>query len=102
MKQSRKVAKVAYQGLKELVKFGKFAKLEDTPVVSLINVEIAEEHVSPMSKFQLTFEEIESISIPEEDATVIPPTVTERDRDIIVQSSIPTPEQADALVAELQ
>nr|KAJ0210418.1 hypothetical protein LSAT_V11C400178800 [Lactuca sativa] len=39
MKQSRKSAKVAYQGLKDSAKFGKFADIEDTPAVVSINVE---------------------------------------------------------------
>ncbi|CAH1449594.1 unnamed protein product [Lactuca virosa] len=59
MKQSRKAAKVAYQRLKELVKFGKFAEVEDTPTVCSINTEVADEHVAPKPKFQFTFEEIE-------------------------------------------
>ncbi|CAH1450422.1 unnamed protein product [Lactuca virosa] len=57
MKQSRKAAKVAYQGLKELVKFGKFAEVENTPAASSINAEVAEEHVGPKPKFQFAFEE---------------------------------------------
>ncbi|CAH1435414.1 unnamed protein product [Lactuca virosa] len=59
MKQSRKAAKVAYQGLKELVKFGKFVEVEDTPASSIVNVQVTEEHVAPKSKFQFAFEEIE-------------------------------------------
>ncbi|CAH1423019.1 unnamed protein product [Lactuca virosa] len=103
MKQSRKAAKVAYQGLKELIKFGKFAEVEDTPAASSINVEVAEEHVAPKPKFQFAFEEIEqSILIPEEDVAVTPPIVTERESDIMVQSASPTPEQMDALITELQ
>ncbi|CAH1417799.1 unnamed protein product [Lactuca virosa] len=127
MKQSRKVAKVAYQGLKELVKFGKFVEVENTPVVSSINVEVVEEHVEPKPKFQLAFEEVEvsddeedqedqgnelsenefenfiqqSISFPEEDVAITPLSVTERESDTMVQSSSPTPEQMDTLIAEL-
>ncbi|CAH1414236.1 unnamed protein product [Lactuca virosa] len=127
MKQSRKAANVSYQGLKELVKFGKFFEIEDTPAVSSINVEVADEHVAPKPKFQFAFEEIEvsdddddqgdqenelienefedfiqqSISNPEEDAAVTPPTETERESDTVVRSSIPTLEQMDALIAEL-
>ncbi|CAH1413522.1 unnamed protein product [Lactuca virosa] len=100
----------------------------DTPTVSSINVEVADEHVAPKIKFQFAFEEIElsddeddqedqekelieyefedfiqqSISNPEEDVAVTPPFVTERESDTMVQSSIPTPEQMDALIAELQ
>ncbi|CAI9292417.1 unnamed protein product [Lactuca saligna] len=59
MKQSRKSAKVAYQGSKELVKFGKFPKIEDTPPVSSLNDEVGDEHVAPKPKFQFAFEEIE-------------------------------------------
>ncbi|CAH1434069.1 unnamed protein product [Lactuca virosa] len=126
MKQSRKAAKVAYQGLKELVKFGKFAEVENTPVASSINAEVAEEHVTPKQKFKFAFEEIEvsndeeeedqekdltenefgdflqSISIPKEDVAVIPSAVTERDHDLTMQSYSPTPEQMDALITELQ
>ncbi|CAI9283746.1 unnamed protein product [Lactuca saligna] len=54
----RKSAKVAYQGLKELVKFGKFAEIEDTPTVSSTNDEVADEHVAPKLKFQFASEEI--------------------------------------------
>ncbi|CAH1413111.1 unnamed protein product [Lactuca virosa] len=126
MKQSRKAAKVPYQGLKELVKFGKFAEVENTPAASSINIEVVEEHVEPKPKFQFSFEEIEvsdeeeeedqekdltenefedflqNISIPEEDVVVTPSIVTERDRDSTVQSYSPTPEQMDALITELQ
>ncbi|CAH1429296.1 unnamed protein product [Lactuca virosa] len=104
MKQSRKAAKVAYQGLKELVKFGKFAEVENNVVASSINVEVVDEHVAPKSN-PFAFEEVEisddeeeeiqendmtenelevflqSISIPEEDVVVTPSAVTERDRD---------------------
>ncbi|CAH1412922.1 unnamed protein product [Lactuca virosa] len=45
---------------------------------------------------------LQSISIPEEDVTVTPSAVTERDRDSIVQVYSPTPEQMDALIVELQ
>nr|KAJ0207627.1 hypothetical protein LSAT_V11C500251310 [Lactuca sativa] len=79
MKQSRKAAKVAYQGLKELVNFGKFAEVENTLAGSSINVEVAEEH----------------------DVVVTSPSVSERERDTMVQSSLATPEQMDALIAEL-
>ncbi|CAH1433900.1 unnamed protein product [Lactuca virosa] len=127
MKQSKKVAKVAYKGLKELVKFGKFAEVENIPAASSINAEIAEEHVTPKPKYQFAFEEIEvsddeeeedqekelsenefenfiqqSISILDEDVVVTPSSVPERERDIIVQSSSSTPEQMYALTAELQ
>ncbi|CAH1416306.1 unnamed protein product [Lactuca virosa] len=110
MKQSRKAAKVAYQGLKELLKFGKFAEVEDTPAVSSINTEVAEEHVAPKPKFQFAFKEVEvsddeedqedqgnelsenefedfiqqSISFPEEDVDVTPPIMTERENDLMV------------------
>ncbi|CAH1433078.1 unnamed protein product [Lactuca virosa] len=128
MKQSRKSAKVAYQGLKESVKFGKFAEIEDTPAVGSINAEVADEHVAPKPKFQFAIEEIElsddekdqedqeneltekefedfiqqSISNPENDATVTPPVVTKRESDTTVQSSISTPEHMDALIVEFQ
>ncbi|CAH1441181.1 unnamed protein product [Lactuca virosa] len=128
MEQSRKSAKVAYQGLKELVKFGKFVEIEDKPAVVSINVEVAYEHVAPKPKFQFAIEEIElsddeedqedqeneltekefedfiqqSISNPKKDAAVTPPVVTERESDTMMQSSIPTPEQMDALIAEVQ
>ncbi|CAH1425431.1 unnamed protein product [Lactuca virosa] len=126
MKQSRKAAKVAYQGLKELVKFGKFAEVENTPATSSINAEVVEEHMTPKSKFPFAFEEVEisddeeeevqennmtaneledflqCISIPEEDVNVTPSVVTERDRDSTVQFYSPTPEQMDALITELQ
>ncbi|CAH1413006.1 unnamed protein product [Lactuca virosa] len=127
MKQSRKPAKVAYQGLKELVIFGKFVEVEDTPASSSINAEVAEEHVVHKPKFQFAFEEVEvsndeedqedqgnelsendfenfiqqSILIPQEDVVVTPPIVTERESDTLVQSSSPTPEQMDALIVEL-
>ncbi|CAI9279248.1 unnamed protein product [Lactuca saligna] len=106
MKQSRKAAKVAYQRLKELVKFGKFVEVEDTPAVSSINIEVAEEHVAPKPMFQFAFEEVEvsddeedqedqgneflenefenfiqqSISFPEEDVAVTPPIITESEK----------------------
>ncbi|CAH1452650.1 unnamed protein product [Lactuca virosa] len=123
MKQSRKASKVAYQGLKELVKF---AEVENSPAASSINVEVAEEHVAPKSKFQFSFEDIEvsdddeeedqekgltenefedflqSISISEEDVAVTPSAVTERDRDSTMQFYSPTPEQMDALIVDLQ
>ncbi|CAH1431625.1 unnamed protein product [Lactuca virosa] len=126
MKESRKAAKVAYQGLKELVKFGKFTEVEDTPAASSINAEVAEEHMVPKPKFQFAFEEVkisddeeeedqekdmtenefedflQSISIPEEDVVVTPSVVTEGDRDSAVQFYSPTSEQMDALIAELQ
>ncbi|CAH1452999.1 unnamed protein product [Lactuca virosa] len=127
LKQSRKAAKVAYRGLKELVKFVKFPEVENTPAANSINDEVAEEHVAPKPKFQFSFEEIEvsdddeeeaqekelsendfenyiqqSISILDEDISVTPPSMSERERDTIVQSSSPTPEQMDALIAELQ
>ncbi|CAH1440331.1 unnamed protein product [Lactuca virosa] len=128
MKQSIKAEKVAYQGIKELVKFGKFAEIEDTPLVSSINAKVADEHVAPKPKFQFSFEEIElsndeedqedkenelsenefedfiqqSIPIPEKDAVVTPPVVTERESRTSMQSSIPTPKQLDALIVELQ
>ncbi|CAH1431975.1 unnamed protein product [Lactuca virosa] len=126
MKQSRKSAKVIFQGLKELVKFGKFTEVEDIVAASSINVEIAEEHVAPQSKFQFSFEEVEisddeeekvqekdmteneledflqSFSIPEEHVVVTLSVVTERDHDSTVQSYTPTSEQVDALIAELQ
>ncbi|CAI9299907.1 unnamed protein product [Lactuca saligna] len=104
MKQSRKATKVAFQGLNELVKFGKFVEVEDTPVVSSIYAELADEHMAPKPKFQFAFEYFiqQSISNPEEDAAVTPSVVTERECDTMVQSSIPTPKQIDTLIAELQ
>ncbi|CAI9274834.1 unnamed protein product [Lactuca saligna] len=57
MKQSRKAIKVAYQGLKELVK--KFVEVENTLAASSINAEIAKEHVAPTPKFQYAFEDVE-------------------------------------------
>nr|KAJ0212500.1 hypothetical protein LSAT_V11C400178280 [Lactuca sativa] len=59
MKQSRKTTKVSYQGLKELVKFGKFAKVKNTPASSSINVEVVKEHMAPISNFKFALEEIE-------------------------------------------
>ncbi|CAH1421421.1 unnamed protein product [Lactuca virosa] len=59
MNQSRKATKVAYQRLKELVKFGKFVEVEDTPAASSINAEVAKEHVAPKPKFQFAFQEVE-------------------------------------------
>ncbi|CAH1443896.1 unnamed protein product [Lactuca virosa] len=91
-----------------------------------INVEVAEEHVAPKSKFRFAFEEVElsddeeeedqekhlienefedflqSISISKEDVVVTPSAVTERDCDSTVQLYSPTPEQMDALIADLQ
>nr|KAJ0205027.1 hypothetical protein LSAT_V11C500228940 [Lactuca sativa] len=120
MKKSRKAAKVAYQGLKEL-----FAEVENTDAASSINVEIVEEHVAPQQKFQFKFEEVEisddekeevqekdmtendleyflqSISIPEEDVAVTPSAVIERDPGSTVQTYTPTSEQVDALINEL-
>nr|KAJ0228254.1 hypothetical protein LSAT_V11C100048580 [Lactuca sativa] len=97
MKKSRKYVKVAYQGLKELVMFGKFVEIEDTPVVE----------DQKDQENELTEKEIEdfihqSISNPEKDAAVTPPVVTERESDTMVQSSISTPEQIDALIAKFQ
>ncbi|CAI9285741.1 unnamed protein product [Lactuca saligna] len=127
MKQSRKVFKVDYQRLKELVKFGKFSEVERSSAVSLINAEIVEKYMMPKPKFQFAYEEIEvsddeeeedqekeltknefedliqqSISNIEEDAVVTPFDVPERDRDTTVQSSVPTPEQVDAFITKLQ
>ena len=59
MKQSRKSTKVAYQGLKNLVKFGKFFVIEDTLVVGSINAKVANEHVVPKPKVQFAIKEIE-------------------------------------------
>ncbi|CAI9280696.1 unnamed protein product [Lactuca saligna] len=41
MKQSRKASKVPYQGLKELVKFGKFAEVENTPAASSLTLRLS-------------------------------------------------------------
>ena len=68
MKQTRKAAKVAFKGLKELVKFGKFVETENVPQVRVINDEVVEEHVAPPTKFSFSFEDV---SNDEED---IPPT----------------------------
>ncbi|CAH1419872.1 unnamed protein product [Lactuca virosa] len=103
MKQSRKAAKVAYQGLKELVKFGKFAEFEDTPAIKVSDDE--EDQEDQGNEFlENEFENFiqQSILIPEEDVVVTPQIVTERESDTMVQSSSPTPEQMDALIAELQ
>ncbi|CAH1439094.1 unnamed protein product [Lactuca virosa] len=54
MKQSRKAAKVAYQGLKELVKFGNFAETEGVQAASTPIAMVAEEHVAP-SRSNLSF-----------------------------------------------
>ncbi|CAI9297479.1 unnamed protein product [Lactuca saligna] len=127
MKQSRKSTKVAYHGLKKLVKFGKFDEIEDSPAVSSINVKVVDEHMAPKPKFQFAFEDIElsyeedqedqekeltenefkdfvqqSISNPEKDAFVTPLVVSERESDTTMQSSIPIFEQMGALIAELQ
>nr|KAJ0228344.1 hypothetical protein LSAT_V11C100030670 [Lactuca sativa] len=117
VKQSRKSTKVYYQGLTELVKFVKFFEIEDTPTVSSINVEVANEHVTLKPTFQFAFEETElsndeedqkdqekeltdnefedfiqqSISNPMKDGTVTPLIVTEREG----------PKQMDALIAAL-
>ncbi|CAI9285423.1 unnamed protein product [Lactuca saligna] len=42
-----------------MVRFGKFVEVEETLVISLINVEIVEEHVASKPKFQFAFEEVE-------------------------------------------
>nr|KAJ0190683.1 hypothetical protein LSAT_V11C800448390 [Lactuca sativa] len=115
MKQSRKAVKFAYQGLKELVKFGAFVEVEDTPTVSSINAEVVDEHMVPKPKFQFSFEEIDvsddeedqeyeeneltenefedfiqqSISNPEEDAAVTPPVVSERECDTMLTETKP-------------
>nr|KAJ0221211.1 hypothetical protein LSAT_V11C200086610 [Lactuca sativa] len=47
MKQSRHSAKVVYQGLKDLVKFGKFAETEGVQTSSSQTVVVAEEHAVP-------------------------------------------------------
>ncbi|CAH1414558.1 unnamed protein product [Lactuca virosa] len=54
MKQSRQSAKFAYQGLKELVKFGKFAETEGAQATSTLIAIVAEEHVAP-SRSNLSF-----------------------------------------------
>ncbi|CAI9266093.1 unnamed protein product [Lactuca saligna] len=92
------------KGLKELVKFGKFVEIEDTPAIGSLNVEVADEHVAPKPKFPFAIEEIElyndeedqeneltenkfedfiqkSISNPKKDSDVKPPVVTERESD---------------------
>ncbi|CAI9294404.1 unnamed protein product [Lactuca saligna] len=79
VKQSRKSTKVSYQELKE----------------------------SRGSRKELTENDFEdfiqqSISKPKKDAVIRPLVVTERECDTTVQSSILTPEQMDALIAELQ
>ncbi|CAI9303329.1 unnamed protein product [Lactuca saligna] len=64
----KKATKISYLGLKEFVKFGKFAEVKDTPTASSINVEIFEGHVAPIPKFQFAFEEVE-VSDDEGDAS---------------------------------
>ncbi|CAI9269901.1 unnamed protein product [Lactuca saligna] len=54
MKQSRKSAKVVFQGLKELVKFGKFAETKGVQATSTLISIVAKEHVTP-SKSNLSF-----------------------------------------------
>nr|KAJ0200409.1 hypothetical protein LSAT_V11C600322290 [Lactuca sativa] len=101
MKQSRKATKFAYQGLKKLVKFGKFVEVENTLAASSSNAEVDEEHVAPKPKFQFSFEEIEVFD-DEAEEDQEKEFVSERERDTMVQSSSPTPEYMDTLVAELQ
>nr|KAJ0193361.1 hypothetical protein LSAT_V11C800422420 [Lactuca sativa] len=50
------------------------------------------------------FEELiqQSISIPDEDVTLTPLIVSEKESDILVQSYSPTPKHIDALITELQ
>ncbi|CAI9274511.1 unnamed protein product [Lactuca saligna] len=49
MKQSRQSTKVAYQGLKEFVKFGKFVETKGVQATSTLIAMVAEEHVAPSS-----------------------------------------------------
>ncbi|CAI9282745.1 unnamed protein product [Lactuca saligna] len=127
IKQSRKASIVAYQGLKELFKFRKFAEVENTPTPRFINAEVVEEHMFPKPKFQFASEEFEvfdveeeedqekefsenefenfipqSISFIEEDVVGTPPFVYKRENDTLVQSSSPTPKQMDVPIVELQ
>nr|KAJ0202280.1 hypothetical protein LSAT_V11C600300170 [Lactuca sativa] len=92
MKQSRKAAKVAYQGLKELVKFGKFVEVEDTPASSSINAEVAEENLAPKPKFQFAFEEIE-VSDDEEDQEDQGNELPEKEFENFIQQSILIPKE---------
>ncbi|CAI9271696.1 unnamed protein product [Lactuca saligna] len=85
MKQSRKSAKVACQGLKELFKVVRFAEIEDTPAVGSINVEVVEEHMAPKPKFQFAIDEIE-LSNDEEDQEDQENDLTEKDE---LQGSLP-------------
>nr|KAJ0216265.1 hypothetical protein LSAT_V11C300108330 [Lactuca sativa] len=86
-KQSRKTAKVAYQWLKELVKFGKFAEVENTPAGSSINAEASEEHVAPKPKFQFAFEKI-VVSDDEEDQEDQGKELSENEFENFIQQSI--------------
>ncbi|CAH1423404.1 unnamed protein product [Lactuca virosa] len=135
MKQSRKSTKITFQGVKELVKFGKFAETEDAQASSTPIVIVAEEHVAPArpnlsSSFEVSDSDDENdidndVGDSDDDDDTdsddgvdfrmyVPPKEpiskdddsdsdeTEKDVNIFKQSNDTTPEQIDALIAQLQ
>ncbi|CAH1421830.1 unnamed protein product [Lactuca virosa] len=134
MKQSRQSNKVVFQGLKELVKFGKFVETEGVQASSTPIAILVEEHVAPArSNLSSSFEVSDSdddndtnddvddsddddsdsddngmdfrMYVPPKESIskdVDTPTETEKDVNIFKQSNDPTPEQMDALIAQLQ
>ncbi|CAI9296842.1 unnamed protein product [Lactuca saligna] len=96
MKKSRKAAKVSYQGLKELVKFGNFVEFENTPTASSINVEVVEEHVAPKPKFQFAFEEVETYDGDEEEEVQERDMIENEFEDFVQSISIPKEDVADS------
>ncbi|CAH1446737.1 unnamed protein product [Lactuca virosa] len=124
MKQSRQSAKVAYQGLKEFVKFGKFAEIEGVQATSTPIAIVAEEHVAPSrSNLSFSFDVFDDdvddddddsddddddvnfrLFVPPKEQVneaVITPVETETEINIFKQQNIPTPEQMEALIKEL-
>ncbi|CAH1454490.1 unnamed protein product [Lactuca virosa] len=129
MKQSRKSAKFAFQGLKELVKFGKFAETEGIQASSTPIALVEEEQkTQPRSNISSSVEvpdddddnndddddddddsnDVDDMSFPlfvppkePVNEVVITTAETETEFNIFRQPNIPTPEQMDALIKEL-
>ncbi|CAI9281021.1 unnamed protein product [Lactuca saligna] len=130
MKQSRKLAKVTFQGLKELVKFGRFVKKEGVQATSTPIAIVVEEHVA-LSRSNLSF----LFEVPDDDdddddyddndnddydnnddvkfhlfipskepvnEAMITPAETEYVINIFKQPDNPAPELMEALIKELQ
>nr|KAJ0215764.1 hypothetical protein LSAT_V11C300123010 [Lactuca sativa] len=112
MKQSKQSAKVAFQGLKELVQFGKFAETEVTEehmtqsrsnISSSVDVSNDDDDDDDDDSDDTDDMDFRLFVPPKEpvNEAVITPAETETEINISRQPNIPTPEQMDALIKEL-